>query len=156
MLVRNWRKKFLLPVLQLMLRNCALSVCVCSYLFIYLFWSHEDYKLSLDRTSSQGGGVGRYTLSPCTTKRRTFLTTKNNQNCQKIKLYDSPMTKKLKKKHSFRLVGGTKMGSQGGEDSQQGCGWWTGRGGGWWSRQSHICMQINRRNNWGGRQTAQP
>ena len=35
-------------------------------------------------------------------------------NCQKIKLYDSLTTKRLKKKHSLRLVGGTEMGSQGG------------------------------------------
>ena len=36
-----------------------------------------------------------------TTKRRTTtnLKTKNNQNCQKIELYGSLITKKLKKKH---------------------------------------------------------
>ena len=58
-------------------------------------------------TSGQDGSVGRYTLPPHTTKRRiiTNLKTKNNQNCQKIKLYGSPKTKELKK-HSFRLVGG--------------------------------------------------
>ena len=64
-------------------------------------------------------------MPPCTTKRRTTtnLKTKNNQNCQKIELYGSLTTKELKKKHSFRLVGGAEMGSQDGEDS-----WW---GGGW-------------------------
>ena len=36
---------------------------------------------------------------------------KNNQNCQKIKLYGSPTTKELKKKHSPRPVGGTDAGS---------------------------------------------
>ena len=36
----------------------------------------------------------------------------NNQKCQKLELYGSPTTKKLKKKHSFRLVGGAEMGSR--------------------------------------------
>ena len=46
-------------------------------------------------------------MPPCTTKRRTTnLKTKNNQNCQKIELFGSPITKELKKKHSFRLIGG--------------------------------------------------
>ena len=64
-------------------------------------------------TSRQNGGVGRYTLPPRTNKRRTTtnLKTKNIQNCQKIKLYGSLTTKELKKKHSFRMVGGTEMGS---------------------------------------------
>ena len=67
------------------------------------------------QTSGQGGGVGRYILPPHTAKRRTTtnLKTKNNQYCQKNKLYGSPTTKKLKKKHSFKLVQGAKMGSRG-------------------------------------------
>ena len=36
---------------------------------------------------------------------------KNTQNCQKIKLYGSPTTKELKKKHSSRLVGRAETGS---------------------------------------------
>ena len=75
---------------------------------------HDSFlkKKILLRTSSQGGGVGRYTLPPCTTKRKTTtnLKTKNSQNCQKIKLYGSPTTKELKK-HSSRLVGGVGTGS---------------------------------------------
>ena len=69
-------------------------------------------------------------MHPCTTKKRTAtnLKTKNNQNCQKIELYVSPTTKKLKKKHSFRPEGGEETVSQGGEDSQPGSGWWTGTG----------------------------
>ena len=57
-------------------------------------------------------------MLPHTTRRRTITNpkTKNNQNCQKIKLYGSPTTKELKKKHSSRPVGGAEMGSQGGED----------------------------------------
>ena len=48
-----------------------------------------------------------------TTKRRTTnLKTKNNQNCQKIKLYGSPTTKELKKKHSSRPVGRAETVSQ--------------------------------------------
>ena len=64
-----------------------------------------------DETSGQDGGVGRYTVPPCTTKRRTNLKTKSNQNCQKIELYGSPTTKELKKKHSSRWVGGGEMGN---------------------------------------------
>ena len=59
-------------------------------------------------TSSQDGGIGRYTLSPHTTKRRTTnLKTKSNQNCQKIELYGSLTTKELKKKYSSRLAPGS-------------------------------------------------
>ena len=52
-------------------------------------------------------------MPPGTTKRRKTknLKTKNNQNCQKIKLCRSPTMMELKKKHSSRLVGEAKMGS---------------------------------------------
>ena len=52
-------------------------------------------------------------MPPHTNKRRTTtnLKTKNNQNCQKIKLYGSPTIKELKKKHSSRLVGWSGTGS---------------------------------------------
>ena len=65
-------------------------------------------------TSSQDGGIDEYTLLSCTNKRRTTtnLKTKNNQNCQKIKVYGSPTTKELKKKHPFRPLGRAEMGSQ--------------------------------------------
>ena len=95
-------------------------------------------------TSSQDRGVGRYTLPPHTTKRTTTnLKKKNNQNFQKIELYGSPTTKELKKKYSFRPVGGTGRGSQGGEDSWKDGGWRTGWGSSWRSGQSHICVHIN-------------
>ena len=70
-------------------------------------------------TSGQDGVVGRYTLPHHATRRRTTtnLKTKNNQKCKKTELYGSLTTKELKKKHSFRLVGGAEMGSQDGEDS---------------------------------------
>ena len=73
-------------------------------------------------------------LLPHTTKRRTItnLKTKNNQNCQKTQLYGSPTTKELKKKHSYRPVGGEETGSWGGEDEWQGSSWRSG-----WS---HICL----------------
>ena len=61
------------------------------------------------QTSTQDGGTSRYTVPPHTTKRRTIInlkTTPPPQNCQKIKWYGSLTTKELKKKHSFRLVGG--------------------------------------------------
>ena len=64
------------------------------------------------QTSSRDGCIGRYTSPPCTTKSwTTNLKTKNNQNCQKIKLCGSWTTKELKK-HSSRPVGGAEMGSQ--------------------------------------------
>ena len=89
-------------------------------------------------TSSRDGGIGRYTLPPHTTKRRTTtnLKTKNNQNCQKNKLYGSPITKELKKKYSFRLVVGVETGSRGWEDVWQ--------GNDWQARWSHVCVWINR------------
>ena len=61
-------------------------------------------------------------MPPSTNKRRTTtnLKTKNNQNCQKIELYGSLITKELKKKHSSRLVRGVETGSWGREDSRQG------------------------------------
>ena len=64
-------------------------------------------------TSGQDGGVGRHTVPPHTTKRRTTtnLKTKPKHNCQKIKLYGSLTTKELKKKHSPRRVGGAETGS---------------------------------------------
>ena len=59
------------------------------------------------------------------------LKTKSNQNCQKTKLYGSLITKELKKKHSFRLVGGVDTSSQGTEDAVQGGSWRT-RQVRWW------------------------
>ena len=92
------------------------------------------------QTSSQDGGIGRYTLHARITKRSTTtnLKTKNNQKCQKIELYGSLTTKELKKKHSSRLVGGAEMASQGREDSQQVGGWWTQRGGGLWNEAGSV------------------
>ena len=71
---------------------------------------------------SQDRGVGRNVSLPCTTKTiTTILKAKNNQNCQKMKLYESPTTKELKK-HSSRLVRGVETGSQ----SERTCSarWW--------------------------------
>ena len=67
----------------------------------------------INLTTGPGGGAGRYTVPPCTTKRRTTtnLKTKTNQNCQKIKLYESPTTKELKHEHSPRPVVGAEMGN---------------------------------------------
>ena len=52
-------------------------------------------------SSSQDGGIGRYTLPPCTTQRRitTNLKTKINQNSQKIELHESPITKDVRNIH---------------------------------------------------------
>ena len=88
-------------------------------------------KVSFEKSeiSRQDGGIGRHTLHPHTTKRGTTtnLKTKNNQNCQKIKLYGSLTTKELKKNHSSRLVGGVEMDSCSGEDTRQGGTWRTGQ-----------------------------
>ena len=53
-------------------------------------------------------------MPPRTTKTRTTtnLKTKYNQNLQKIELYGSLITKKLKKKHSSIPVGGAETGNQ--------------------------------------------
>ena len=60
-------------------------------------------------TSGQDRDISRYTVPPLKTKRKTTnLKIKNNQNFQKIKLYGSPTTKELKKKHSSRPVGGAR------------------------------------------------
>ena len=40
-----------------------------------------------------------------------------------MELYGSLITKELKKKHSFRPVGGVKTGSWGREDKKQGSSW---------------------------------
>ena len=75
-------------------------------------------------------------MPPLTPKKRTTnLKTKNNQNWLKIKLYGSLTTKKLKKTHSSRLVGGADTGTRGEEGWRQGSGWQ--------SEQPHICVQIN-------------
>ena len=73
-----------------------------------------------------------------------FKNKKNNQKCKKIKLYGSPTTKEVKKKYSFRLVGGTEMGSWGGEGRQQGgCGGPGNQGSGLWTGWPSICILIN-------------
>ena len=80
-------------------------------------------------------------------RRTTNLKTKNNKNYQKIELYGSLTTKELKKKHSFRPVGGAEMGSQGREDARQGSSWRTGEGkvmAGGAAGPTFVC------DNWGG------
>ena len=79
----------------------------------------------------------------------TNLKTKNNQNCQKIKLYGSPTTKELKKKHSF-TGGKDRDGNPGEEDMQQG-GRPGGQGSGWWTGRSHIHVQINQKEQLGSK-----
>ena len=95
-------------------------------------------KLQLLMSSIQTGGIHKYSSLPHTTKRSltTNLKTKYNQNCQKIKLHGSPTTKELNKKHSSRLVRWAEIGSQGGENVQQGPQ-------SWWTQQSHICAWIS-------------
>ena len=81
-------------------------------------------KFKKNRASSQDGGIDRHIFPPLTTKRRTTtnLKTKNNENCQEIKLYGSLTTKQLKENHSSRLAEGVEMDSWVGEDPWQGGG----------------------------------
>ena len=85
-----------------------------------------DLKIMI-KSSDQDGGIGRYSSLPCTIKRRitTNVKTRNNHNCQKIKLYRSLTTKELKKEHSSRLVGRAEMGNQSEQGAQKGRGWWS-------------------------------
>ena len=91
----------------------------------------------MKRDSGQDGGIGRHTVPPRTTKRRTTtnLKTKTNQNFQKTKLYGSQTTKELKKEHSSRPVGRaerTYSKAAVGRMGRQGSGLWTG--------QPYICV----------------
>ena len=95
--------------------NFKISILISSLSILYEvsfflpWWYTLKHKNS---TSSQDGGIGRHTVPPCTTTRRTTnFETKNNSNWQKSEPCGSPTTKELKKKHSSRLVGGTEMGS---------------------------------------------
>ena len=70
----------------------------------------------------------------------------------KNKLYGSPTTKELKKKHLFRLVGGVEMGSWRGEDWKQGSSWRNslhadklGRTAGEQDRQHNLGFQCGKR-----------
>ena len=78
-----------------------MQVLVCTY----------KLKNNSKSTSGQDGSIGRYTLSPHTTKKDNKLKNNNNkktQNCQKIELRGSSTTKELKNKYSSRLVGGAR------------------------------------------------
>ena len=83
------------------------SVCGLKWISEWMTERMNEWVNIKSSGSSQDGGIGRHTSLPHTTKRRitTILKTKTNQDCQKNKLYWSPTTKKLKKKHSSRLVG---------------------------------------------------
>ena len=93
-----------------------------SYSFVLAHYTDTNLNNNVFWTSGQDEGMGRYTVPPHTTKRRTTnLKTKYNQNCQKIELHGTLTTKKLKK-HSPRLVGGVETGNRkpSREDMQQG------------------------------------
>ena len=118
-----------------------------------MFLFHIDVSISkinkqVRLTSGQDRGIGRYTLPPRTTKRRTTtnLKTKNNYNCQKVKLYGSLTTKELKKKHSSTLVEGRRCAAgwrgllarqQLQDQGRQGSDWQTRRSGSLWTEWSH-------------------
>ena len=89
---------------QLKVRSYGINKC---YIIAGKYFKHETF-------DQDGRSIGRYTLPLHTTKKRTtHLKTKNNHNHHnynlKIKLYGSTTTQELKKKHSFRLEGGTEQ-----------------------------------------------
>ena len=83
--------------------------------------SHLGDLMFLKKTvaSGQDGDIGRHTVPPCTTKRRTttILKQKTNRTDRKLN-HGSLTTKEIKKKNSSRLVGGVETCSWGGEDSR--------------------------------------
>ena len=85
---------------------------VISNLHINKISKNKNASKIMKTISHQDRGIGRH-LPPRTTKKRTTknLNTKNNQNCQKIKLYGSQSIKELKK-HSFRQIGGVETDNQ--------------------------------------------
>ena len=93
-------------------------------------------------------------MPPHTTKRTTTtnLKTKNNHNCQKIKLYASLTTKEFKKKYSSRPVGGAETGSWGDEDSQQGGSWRTGQARQWLMEQLVPHLSVDKAGGTTGKQ----
>ena len=73
-------------------------------LFLRVFW-----------TSGQDGDiVGKWSLPACTTRRRTTpnLKTKNNPELPENRTLWKSNNQGVKKKHSFRLAGGTEVGSR--------------------------------------------
>ena len=113
-----------------------------------MWFSNQKCKMREIWTSGQDGGVGRYTLPPCTTKQRTatHLKTKNNQNWQKIELVWKSNNQGVKEEpfiQTGRRGGDGQPGWRGHEARLQleDQGRW---GGGWSSRWSHICVWINR------------
>ena len=96
-------------------------------------------------TSSQDGGIGRHTVPPRTTKTRstTNLKTKTQRELtenQTVWKSDNQVIKEETFIQTGRRGGDGQLGR---EDSQQGSGWWTGRGGCLQTGQSHIHVQIN-------------
>ena len=65
-------------------------------------------------TSCQNGDIGKQAclLAQPQQKLQLHYKTTITQNHQKIKLYRSPITKELKKSHSFRRVGGVETGNK--------------------------------------------
>ena len=82
------------------------------------FSKMSRYKINIQklkafwRTFGKDGGIGKYSLPPCTTKRRTKTNLKTKITSKTIKLYGSPTTKELKKKHSSRPVGGQRQAAR--------------------------------------------
>ena len=119
---------------------------------LWLTHGHKDFlpcfKIHLFQTYGQDGGVGRYTVPPLTTKRATTnLKTKNNQDCQKVKLWKSD--NQGVKEETFILTGRGRDGQAAGAESKRDKVV-AGRVGG-----PTFVRGYTWRNNWGARQTTQ-
>ena len=110
------------------------------------------------RTSGQDGGVSRYTMPHCTTKRRTTINLKTKKQPQ---LPENRTVWKCDnqgvKQETFIKTGRRgRDGQPGGEDSQQCGGWRTQRGGGLWSSVGKAAAGQRGSSYWAQPQTKQP
>ena len=105
------------------------------------FTFYEEYR----GTSGQDGGIGRHTVPPDTTKRRTTnLKTKNNQNCSENRTVWKSDNQGDKEETFTQTGRRDRDGQLGGEDTGQGGGWWIWRGGRLQTGRSHIQVLKNR------------
>ena len=96
-------------------------------------------------TSGQDGCIGRHTVPPHTTKRRTTtnVKTKNQPELTENQTVWKPNNQGVKEETFTQTGRRGGDGQPGAEDLRQGGHWWTGRGGGWPTGWSHVRMQAN-------------
>ena len=102
---------------------------------------------NVSRTSSQDGGIGRYTfllIQQQQKDKNKFKNKKITRTARKIELHGSLTTKEFKDE-TFIQTGRKDSVRQlrwRGHTARPGGDWQTWWGGSWWTRQSHICMWI--------------